>query len=472
MIILILAIELFKKKQLQLVILLIASYAFYYFDSGFLFVLLLFSSLLDFYCGRKIYETENTRMRRFFLTLSLLGNLGILAYFKYTNFGIETINNIGGLFGLPELRLLNIILPVGISFFTFQTMSYTLDIYRKTLKPINSFLKFALFVAFFPQLVAGPIVRAADFLPQLDKEEIKIYGKNLKLGLTLIGWGFIKKIVFADNIAPFVDSIFSNPLGLGSFPIIIGTLAFGIQIYCDFSGYTDIATGCALIFGFILPKNFDKPYLSKSISEFWNKWHISLSSWFQDYVFRPFYFFFYKIKSFRNLNFSTRHKISFILSTILGLSLLGLWHGANWTFILFGTYNGILIILYHLNKKYWDKMPNLMRLLLTQYFVFIGWILFRANNLTHAIYAIKKYVVLDFASNLPEIISFSIQNKFLLLLIFLFLYLHIFSYKTKDIVQKINSLKLIQWFFYIAFVVLLLLLFSPSLNTAFIYFQF
>ena len=197
-----------------------------------------------------------------------------------------------------------------------------------------------------------------------------------------------------------------------------------------------------------------------------------MSSWFQDYVFRPFYFFFYKIKSFRNLNFSTRHKISFILSTILGLSLLGLWHGANWTFILFGTYNGILIILYHLNKKYWDKMPNLMRLLLTQYFVFIGWILFRANNLTHAIYAIKKYVVLDFASNLPEIISFSIQNKFLLLLIFLFLYLHIFSYKTKDIVQKINSLKLIQWFFYIAFVVLLLLLFSPSLNTAFIYFQF
>lgn len=472
MIILILAIELFRKKNLQLSILVLASYVFYYFDSAFLFVLLLFSSVLDFYCGRKIYESDTLKKRKLFLAMSIIGNLGVLAFFKYADFAIGIANQISDLYGIaPPLKLLYIVLPVGISFYTFQTMSYTIDIYRKKLKPTGSFLKFMLFVAFFPQLVAGPIVRASQFLPQLNIEKVLIRGENLKLGLTYISWGIVKKVIFADNLAPFVDSIFSNPVGLGSFPIMIGSLAFGIQIYCDFSAYTDIAIGCARILGFRFPKNFDKPYFARNPSDFWRRWHITLSSWLKDYLYIP-------------LGGSRKGKARTCLNLMITMLLGGLWHGAAWHFVIWGVYHGVLLAVYKfisdkfgssikaLGRLLGEKNKTIISIIITQYFVFLGWLIFRVSNTDYLLYSIKKFVILDFSLGMSEIISLFVQNKFIILLIILFFYLHIISYKVKDIIEKINSLSLKYWFLYILFVILLLFLFTPNLNTAFIYFQF
>lgn len=471
MIIIVLAIEIFRKKKLKVSLLILASYVFYYFDSGFLFVLLLFSSVLDFYCGRKIYESTVLKRRNFFLILSMAGNLGVLAFFKYANFAIQIANQIGDIFGIAaSLKILNIALPVGISFYTFQTMSYTIDIYRKKLKPADSFSKFALFVAFFPQLVAGPIIRASQFLPQLNKK-ISIAGKNLKLGISYISWGIVKKVVFADNIAPFVDSIFADPIGLGSFPVLIGALAFGIQIYCDFSAYTDIAIGCARILGFTFPKNFDKPYFARNPSDFWKRWHISLSTWLRDYLYIP-------------LGGNRKGKVRTYINLIMTMLLGGLWHGASWNFVIWGGYHGGILAAYrYISHKFGKKLKwlssffnerkaRIISIIITQYFVFLGWLIFRVKNTDHLGYVINKFIFLDFSSGIYEIISFCIQNKFLILLIFTFFYLHILSYKIKNIVERINSLKLKYWFFFIAFVMLLLFMFTPSLNTAFIYFQF
>lgn len=468
----VLAIQLFKKNKLQLYILILASYIFYFFDSGFLFVLLLFSSILDFYVGRKIHETEVLKKRRLLLVMSIVGNLGILAFFKYANFAIETVNYISNLFGVdPSLKLLNIVLPVGISFFTFQTMSYTFDIYKRKLKPTDSFFKFMLFVAFFPQLVAGPIVRAAHFLPQLNNKRILILGKNLKLGLTYIGWGLIKKLIFADNLAPYVNSIFANPIGLGSFPIIIGSLAFGIQIYCDFSAYTNIAIGTARILGFSFLENFNKPYFARNPSDFWRRWHISLSTWLRDYLYIP-------------LGGNKKGKVRTYFNLMATMLLGGLWHGAAWNFIVWGGYQGGLLAGYKfisskfspkinfLNRFLDKKKKTVLSIIVMQYFVFLGWLIFRVGNSGHLIYTIKKFIILDVFSRASEILPFILENRFLMLLIILFIYLHIMSYKIKNVFERINSLELKYWILYIIFVMLLLFLFTPNLDTAFIYFRF
>ena len=470
-IILLLAIEIFKKNRLQIVILLIASYIFYYFDSGILFILLLFTASLDFFCGKKIYESESPKKKKFFLMMSIIGSLGILAFFKYANFIIDIANRIGDLFGIvPPLKFLNILLPVGISFYTFQSMSYTIDIYRGNLKPANSFLKYMLFIAFFPQLVAGPIVRASHFLPQLNNKKILILGKNLKIGLTYISWGIVKKLIFADNLAPFVNSIFTNPVGLDSFHIIIGALAFGIQIYCDFSAYTNIAIGSARILGFTFLENFNKPYFARNPSDFWKRWHISLSTWLRDYLYIP-------------LGGSKKGKFRAYINLMLTMLLGGLWHGAAWNFVVWGVYQGGLLAVHKfisdklnpknvLNKIISSRMGVIISIIITQYFVFLGWLIFRVGNSNYLWYSIKKFVIIDSFSRISEIISFCLQNKFIILLILLFFYLHILSYKIRNIIEKINSLNLKYWFLYIIFVILLLLIFTPNLNTAFIYFQF
>ena len=459
MICVVLAIKLFKNKRLQLSILVFASYLFYYFSSGFFFVLLLFSSLLDFYVGRKIFESKTSIKRKFFLALSIIGNLGILAFFKYADFAIEIANQIRNIFGISALPFLSIALPVGISFFTFQTMSYTLDIYRRKLSPTKSFLKFMLFVSFFPQLVAGPIVRASTFLPQLKKKTIKILPDNLKLGLTYISWGLVKKIVFANNIGPFVDSIFANPLGLNSLTIIFGTIAFGIQIYMDFSAYSDIAIGTARILGFKFPKNFDKPYFAHNPSDFWKRWHISLSSWVKDYVYIP-------------LGGNRKGRTRKYLNLLITMTLMGLWHGASWNFVLWGFYHGTILIAYRFISKYDFKIGKIMSIIITQYLVFLGWLIFRVGNSEYLWYSIKKFIILDFNLGLTETLGFISTNIWPLFLILLFCYIHFFSYKAKNIIKKINSLNYLSWFLYLLLVILLLFLFAPSLNTAFIYFQF
>lgn len=461
MIVVLLAVELFRKNTLRLSLLLLSSYVFYYADSGLLFVLLLFSSLLSFYTGKRVYESVASGKRKFFLMLSIVGNLGVLAFFKYTNFAIGVANDIGKLFGAsPSLNTLNIVLPIGLSFFTFQTMSYTFDIYRKNLKPTDSFLKYALFISFFPQLVAGPIIRASEFLPQLENK-VLILAENLKQGLTYIGWGLVKKVVFADNLAPLVDSILSNPIGLSSFHIIIGTLAFGVQIYCDFSGYTDIAIGAAKIFGFKLPKNFNKPYFAHNPSDFWSRWHITLSTWLRDYLY---------ISLGGNRKGRSRTFVNLMVTMFLG----GLWHGAAWNFVIWGVYHGALLVAYKwITNRFSLIKSGIASIIITQYFIFLGWLIFRVGNFEHLLFAIKKFLWLDFFSvGISGIMPFFLENKFAILLIMVFFYLHALSYKIPNIIEKVNSSKLNYWFLYIMLVALLLFLFTPSSSKAFIYFQF
>ena len=329
-----------KNRKFQHLFLLIASYFFFYYTSNYLILLLIASTILDFYVGKAIWDTKDVTKKKILLIISLAGNLGLLGFFKYADFAILQFNFLGEYFNLAnEIPFLNLALPIGISFYTFQTISYTVDIYRGKLKPSESFREFALFVAFFPQLVAGPIVRAADFLPQLREKlevgggnlkQIIIHNSNLKLGITIMAFGFFKKMFFADNIAPFVDEIFSYPIGLDSFSIILGTIAFGIQIYGDFSGYSDIAIGAALILGFKLPINFNKPYFATSPADFWRRWHISLSTWLRDYLYIP-------------LGGSKKSNGQTYLNLAVVMFLGGLWHGASWNFVIWGVLHGVYL---------------------------------------------------------------------------------------------------------------------------------
>jgi len=328
-----------KKRRFQHVFLVAASYFFFYYTSNYLIILLIFTTLWDFYFGEIIYKAKTPQTKRLALIASLAGNLGLLGFFKYADFAITQFNFLGSYFDLKDqIPLLNLTLPIAISFYTFHSITYTVSIYRGQLMPVKSFTDYAIFVAFFPQLVAGPILRAKDFLPQLREKldnlevgsrlrQIIIQNSNLKYGITMMALGFLKKMFFADNISPFANEIFANPIGLDSFAVILGTLAFGIQIYCDFSGYSDIAIGAALIMGFKIPINFNKPYFATSPADFWRRWHISLSSWLRDYLYIP-------LGGNKKSNFRTY----FNLITVMFLG--GLWHGAAWNFVIWGVLHG------------------------------------------------------------------------------------------------------------------------------------
>jgi D-alanyl-lipoteichoic acid acyltransferase DltB (MBOAT superfamily) len=258
--------------------------------------------LLHFYVGKAIYNSQTVIRKKIFLLIGVIGSVGILGIFKYADFAILQINAFGMVIDLnSEIPLLNLALPIGISFYTFQSMSYIIDIYRGNLKPSKTLKEYAFFVAFFLPLVAGPILRASAFLPQLREkiqqqgttQKLKLFvieNQNLKFGITLMSLGFFKKMFFADNIEPLVNNIFSNPIGMESFSIMIGAIAFGVQMYCDFSGYSDIAIGGAAILGFKIPLNFNKPFFATSPSDYWTRWHISLSTWVRDYLYYPLVF--------------------------------------------------------------------------------------------------------------------------------------------------------------------------------------
>ena len=305
--------------------------------------------------GKMIADSSNLRSKKIFLIISLAGNLGVLGFFKYADFGIEQFNSVMTSLGFSiEMSFLELALPIGISFYTFQTISYTVDIYRGQLTPCKSLREFAIFVSFFPQLVAGPILRAKYFLPQLREKiekfksvdtirQIRLQDSNVKFGVTLMAFGFFKKMFIADNIAPFVDSIFANPIGLESFTIILGTIAFGIQIYADFSGYSDIAIGAAMILGFKIPLNFNKPYFAISPSDFWRRWHISLSSWLRDYLYIP-------------LGGNKKSFNRTYLNLFVVMFLGGLWHGASWNFVIWGMLHGLYLAVH---KIITNKIPSL-----------------------------------------------------------------------------------------------------------------
>lgn len=358
-----------KSHRWKKILLLISSFIFYAFwDWRFLF-LIAFSTLADFILGNQIAKSKKTKRRKYFLISSIILNLGLLGFFKYFNFFIDSANIAFGELGL-NLSTLNIILPVGISFYTFQTMSYTIDIYNKKLNPSKSILDFSLFVSFFPQLVAGPIVRASQFLPQL-KKPIQISASNFKTGIQIFLNGMFKKVIIADRLSYFVDPVFSNPSLYDTITVWLALVAYAIQIFCDFSGYSDMAIGLARILGFTLPANFNLPYISQNISEFWKRWHISLSSWLRDYVYIPLG---------GNRKGKKRTYINLMITMLLG----GLWHGASWNFVFWGVWHGLGLTFYKLvsRGKYKNKSKfNVLSWITTLLFVMIGWIFFRASSI-------------------------------------------------------------------------------------------
>jgi alginate O-acetyltransferase complex protein AlgI len=473
------AVTIIKHRQFQHLFLVGVSYFFFYFSSNYLLSLLIASTILDFYIAKEIWNTKNVKRKKILLSISLAGNLGLLGFFKYADFAIDQFNILGNHFDLgTSIPFLDLILPIGISFYTFQTISYTIDVYRGHLEPSKSFKEFALFVAFFPQLVAGPILRAKDFLPQLREKidnsngiskirQITIHPTNLKIGITLMAFGFLKKMFFADNIAPMVNEIFASPIGLNSFEIWMGTLAFGIQIYGDFSGYSDIAIGAALILGFKIPLNFNKPYFATSPSDFWCRWHISLSTWLRDYLYIPL-----------GGNKKSPNRTYLNLATVMFLG--GLWHGASWNFVIWGMLHGGYLAIHKIisdkfpgikiHPFFKSKFGKIVSILITQYFVFLAWIPFRVHNTADMWYSIQKYVLFDF--QMSESFTFLLEHKWPVGLMILFFILHFIIYLRPNVMHKINNLSL-KWWTVVITVILLLIVFLFNGNPEdFIYFRF
>jgi len=339
--------------------------------------LLLISTVLDYNCARAIHSARTPRRKRLFLLISMVGNLGLLSTFKYTNFLLMSLEKALGVTGLQvELGPLPLILPLGISFYTFQTMSYTIDVYRGKLEPRKTLLDVALFVSFFPQLVAGPILRASRFLPQL--EDLKQWDpQRAKAGIMLMIWGMSKKLMVADALAPIVEQAYAQPGLFSGWGLVVATYGFAFQVYCDFSGYSDLAIGAAQVLGFDIPKNFRRPFFAANMSTFWARWHISLSTWLRDYLYIP-------------LGGSRRGRSRTLWNLMITMTLGGLWHGANWNCVLWGFVTGAILVghrvfLWMIGKeKPSDTARPVLRVVLTviQFHVFcFTMVFFRSQSL-------------------------------------------------------------------------------------------
>ncbi len=376
-------------KKLKWVWLLAASYFFYMIWNPPLIFLILFTTLVSYISAMLIESSKKTAVRRFWLCATLVTSLGVLFFFKYFNFLADSAVSLVNLFGgHADDVVLNLILPVGISFYTFQTLSYVIDVYRSDIKAERHFGWYALFVSFFPQLVAGPIERPDNLLPQL-KETHKLTAENAWAGLQKMAIGFFKKIVVADLLAAYVNTVYNDAESATGWGILIASVLFSVQIYCDFSGYTDIAIGCARIMGIRLMQNFNRPYQARSIKEFWARWHISLSTWFRDYLYIPL-----------GGNRCSKARHYFNLFVVFFIS--GLWHGANWTFVLWGSLHGIYQIVGAITKKPREKLYKLLHIptdsklfalwqrAVTFVLVCFSWILFRANDMGDAVTLLGK----------------------------------------------------------------------------------
>ena len=372
-----------KNLKLQNFLIVVASYLFYgWWDWRFL-SLILFSTLIDYSVGVRLSKEENISKRKILLWISILVNLGFLGFFKYYNFFLDNFITAFSFFGTPiNAQGLNIILPVGISFYTFQTLSYTIDVYKRKLEPTKDFIAFTAFVSFFPQLVAGPIERATNLLPQFYKKRTFEYDKAVD-GLRQILWGLFKKIVIADNSAQIANEIFNNSADYSGSTLVLGAIFFTFQIYGDFSGYSDIAIGTSRLFGFNLKQNFAFPYFSRDIAEFWRRWHISLSTWFRDYLYIP-------------LGGSRGGIWMKIRNTFAIFIVSGFWHGANWTFMVWGALNALYFLpLLLLNKnrnntdtvaqgKHLPSFKEFYQIGITFSLTVLAWVFFRAENIGHA----------------------------------------------------------------------------------------
>ena len=371
-----------KNLKYQNTLILVSSYVFYgWWDYRFLSLIFL-STVVDYVIGLSISDQSSKKKQKLLLWGSVLFNLSVLGFFKYYNFfvdsWVELFSSLG--YEIKSIWTLNIILPVGISFYTFQTMSYTIDVYRKKLEPTKDFISFASFVSFFPQLVAGPIERASNLLPQILKKREFQYDQVIQ-GLKLILWGMFKKVVIADSLAPIVDDIYSNYQDFGGGTLWLGAIFFSFQIYCDFSGYSDIAIGTSKLLGFELMSNFKFPYFSRNIGEFWRRWHISLSTWFRDYLYIP-------------LGGSKEGKWKSIRNIFLIFLVSGFWHGANWNFIFWGLFHSILFLptfIFNKNRKYTSSIiapatllpspKEFINVVTTFLLVTIGWVFFRSETI-------------------------------------------------------------------------------------------
>ena len=450
-----------KTRIHQNIFLLIVSYLFYAsWDWRFL-PLVIISTWIDYFAGRRIYDSANPKKRKLYLLFSIVTNLSLLGFFKYYNFFIDNLDSLLTFMGLhPHLSTLSIILPLGISFYTFQSMSYTLDIYRRQLKPVDSFMPFALYVSFFPQLIAGPIERARNLLVQINHERRFNIAQSLD-GIMLILWGLVKKIVIADNIAYYVNMIF-DLRAPSTLLILVGTFGFGIQVFSDFSAYTDLARGSAKLMGFELVKNFNNPYLASSPPDFWRRWHISLYTWVRDYIFIP-------------LGGSRCSLKRYVFNVLLVWTLMGLWHGAAWHFVAFGLYHALLIILYKLIIKplikpdfFEKRILKYIPIFITYLLINIGFVLFRTPSLDN--------LGMYFNTEALRQSKFDLNVAYVLFCIFLFYSLpFLVSAIFHKYINKIksNTSKFINFISFNAIATLLLIaIFSRSNANDFIYFQF
>ena len=451
--------------SVQNILLLIASYFFYAYWNIWFLGLLIFSTSLDYFSGLKIESSATNQHKKIWFWLSICINLGLLGLFKYFNFISINLSELLGNFGWTyQPMLLLIALPIGISFYTFHGLSYVIDIYHDKIKAEKNILNYSLFVCFFPLLVAGPIERAQHLIPQLVQRKVFNRAKTIN-GLQQMLWGFFKKIVIADNCAVFVNQIFSDYENLNSSSLFIGAIFFSFQIYGDFSGYTDIALGAARLFGIELFNNFSYPYFSKSINEFWKRWHISLTSWFRDYIYIP-------------MGGNRVNPIRKIINTIVVFLISGFWHGANWTYISWGFLNSIFILPKTLSQKTQsidsnkiaNKVIGAIKMLLTFLTVSILWVFFRSKT----VYDASKYLqnlVFKWNSILPD---FNGRKNALVLSFIIFVFM-IFEWIGKShncplVFTNSFKNKWLKWGFYYAIIFSILYFYRG--NDQFIYFQF
>lgn len=461
---------LFKSKlTLQNTFITLASYFFYGWWNWKFLILIIISTLIDFFVAKAIGKNNKDKQRKLFLTISLISNLGMLGFFKYYDFFLDNFVEAFSFFGMQlDPARLSIILPVGISFYTFQTLSYTIDVYRKKMQPTNDFMAFSAFVCFFPQLVAGPIERATNLLPQFHKARNFNYPLAI-LGLRQILWGLFKKVVIADNAAVLANHVFNNSAEFDGGTLFFGVFFFAIQIYGDFSGYSDIAIGLSRLFGFDLMRNFANPYFSRSIPEFWRRWHISLSTWFRDYLYIP-------------LGGSRGTKFKAIRNTFIIFVVSGFWHGANWTFIAWGFVNALLFLpsmLSNANRKNLDvvaeyrSLPTIkefMQMLGTFSLICVTWVFFRAENINHALIYIKDMLSFSLPKG-SDFIGAGIHPLMAMNLIGVMLVIEWFGRREQFAIQALfRDNKTLRYAFYYATIIAIF--WFGGQQQDFIYFQF
>lgn len=444
------------------ILLLGASYYFYMSWNPKYVVIIAFTTVVSYLCALALEKASSQPLRKIIVFIALMLCLGVLFIFKYYNFTLNTISH----FVSFEPKYLDFLLPVGISFYTFQTLSYVIDVYRKEIKAEKHFGIYATFVSFFPQLVAGPIERSGNLLPQIKKKHVFDIEKA-RYGIWLIVWGVFKKVIVADNLAVFVDQVYGDVYSYSGFSLVLATLFFTFQIYCDFSGYSDIARGSANLFGIELMENFKSPYFSESVKDFWSRWHISLSTWFRDYLYIP-------------MGGNRVGTIRNCFNVLVTFLVSGLWHGASWNFVIWGGLHGVAQVYenaFGIKKKSENIVYAIMRKIVVFCFVAYAWVFFRVENYRQGIYVTKALLsgitkpVEYFVNGTNSIgISASIAWKVALYLIPLFIFDYI-SLKS-DLIEWIKTRKAITRHLVLILMIVLLLLFGYAGKSTFVYFQF